>query len=135
MIAAHLPVQRPVDAKLLVVEAVGAMRHWPRARFVELLRSDDLVVANDAATLPASLQGVHVPSACPIEVRLAGHRSLASDDVNHFSAIVFGAGDFHVRTENRALPPLLRVGDRMELGPLSATIEAILEPPRLVKIT
>ena len=48
-----------------------------RPAFVDCLRPGDLVVANDAATLPASLHGTHVPTGEPIEVRLAGRRTLA----------------------------------------------------------
>ena len=66
MIAAAQPAQRPRDARLLVVDARGALVHAARASLVEYLRQGDLVVANDAATLPASLHGVHVPSGAPI---------------------------------------------------------------------
>ena len=95
MIAASQPVQRRPDAKLLVVDARGCIRHTSRSAFTEFLHPRDLVIANDAATLPASLHGVHLPTASPIEVRLAGRRSLDADDVREFSAIVFGPGDFH----------------------------------------
>ena len=40
----------------------GAMTHHARADFPTLVRGGDLVVANDAATLPASLSGIHVPT-------------------------------------------------------------------------
>ena len=92
MIAATLPIQRPPGAKLLVVNERGELQHVPRRRFVDLLRPGDLVVANDAATLPASLVGVHQPSGGAVEVRLGGRRSLAPDAVRRFSAVVFGAG-------------------------------------------
>src|SRR6188472_723839 len=101
MIAATAPVQRPPDAKLLVVDAQGHVRHGWRRDFVALLRRGDLVIANDAATLPASLTGSHVPTGDRIEVRLAGRRSLSANDVELFSAVVFGDGDFHTPTENR----------------------------------
>ena len=55
MLAAQLPVQRPPDAKLLVVDAQRNLIHVPRSAFVDFLHADDLVIANDAATLPASL--------------------------------------------------------------------------------
>ena len=61
-----------------------------------------------------------------IEVRLAGRRSLAADGIRHSTAVVFGAGDFRMRTEDRPLPPELAVGDRLALGPLRATVEEIL---------
>jgi S-adenosylmethionine:tRNA ribosyltransferase-isomerase len=134
MIAASHPVQRPPEAKLLLVTADGMMRHAPRAALVEFLRPGDLLVANDAATLPASLAGTHVASGGCIEVRLACRRSLAPDAVTHFSAIVFGAGDFHGRTEDRPPPPRLAAGDRLALGPLMATVERLLEHPRLVSL-
>jgi S-adenosylmethionine:tRNA ribosyltransferase-isomerase len=134
MIAADRPVQRPPQAKLLVIDARGEVTRAPRAAFVEFLRPGDLVIANDAATLPASLHGEHVPSGGPIEVRLAGRRSLAPDDVGRFSAIVFGEGDYRTRTEDRPPPPPLAPGDRLALGLLSAAVERLLGHPRLVSL-
>jgi S-adenosylmethionine:tRNA ribosyltransferase-isomerase len=134
MIAAHLPIQRPPEAKLLVVDARGEIRHAPRVRFVDCLRRGDLVIANDAATLPASLQGVHRPSGGAVEVRLAGRRWLAADAIRDFSAVVFGAGDFHTRTEDRPPPPPLQPGDELALGPLRATVEKQLGHPRLIEL-
>jgi len=133
MIAASRPVQRPRDAKLLVVLADGRISHAPRSRLVEYLWPGDLVIANDAATLPASLHGVHAPSGAAIEVRLAGRRPSAASGTA-FVAIVFGAGDFRTRTEDRPAPPALAPGDRLALGPLAATVEALLDHPRLVSL-
>jgi S-adenosylmethionine:tRNA ribosyltransferase-isomerase len=134
MMAAHSPVQRPWDARLLVVTAAGTMTHAPRSLLIDYLRPGDLVIANDAATLPASLLGRHVPTGAAIEVRLAGRSSLAPHEVHVFSAVAFGAGDFRTRTEDRLPPPLLRPGDRLRLGPLSATVEALLDHPRLLRL-
>ena len=134
MMAADRPIQRPRDARLLVVDAQGCITHAPRSRVVDFLRPGDLVIANDAATLPASLQGVHAPSAAEIEVRLVWRASLDAADVHTFSAVVFGAGDFRTRTEDRPLPPFLAPGDRLLLGPLSATIDAVLDHPRMVSL-
>jgi len=134
MKAAELAIQRPRDAKLLVVDAGGALHHAPRARLADFLRAGDLLVANDAATLPASLAGVHQRSGAGIEVRLAGRRSLAVDDVREFTAIVFGAGDHRTRTEDRAAPPDLRAGDGLALGPLRATVLRTLDHPRLIAL-
>lgn len=134
MIAADRAVQRPGNAKLLVVDAQGHVLHVPRSAFVDRLERGDVVVANDAATLPASLHGLHLASGAAIEVRLAGRSSLAPNDVAHFSAIVFGAGDFHMYTEDRPPPPLLVSGDRLLLGPLSATVERVLGHPRLIAL-
>jgi S-adenosylmethionine:tRNA ribosyltransferase-isomerase len=134
MLAAQLPVQRPVDAKLLVVDEQRNLIHVPRTAFVDFLYANDLVIANDAATLPASLFGVHQPTGKPIEVRLAGRPSLDPKDIKRFSAVVFGEGDFHMRTEDRPLPPPLHPGDTLVLGPLHATIEKLLGHPRLVSL-
>jgi len=134
MIAADRAVQRPSDARLLVVNAHGQISDVPRSRFVELLRPTDLVIANDAATLPASLHGVHLRSGEEIEVRLAGQPSLALEMWRPaFRAVVFGAGDFHTRTEDRPLAPSLAPGDRLSLGgALSATVEGLFDHPRLI---
>jgi S-adenosylmethionine:tRNA ribosyltransferase-isomerase len=131
VIAASDPVQRPQDAKLLVVDARGRVTHARRGDFVDMLRRGDLVIANDAATLPASLTGCHLPTGDAIEVRLAGWRSASVEDVESFSAIVFGAGDFHTPTEHRPAPPRLSPGDRLTLGPLHATVTRMLGHPRL----
>jgi S-adenosylmethionine:tRNA ribosyltransferase-isomerase len=132
--AATRPVQRPPDAKLLVVHASGRIEHAPRSTWIDALRAGDLVVANDAATLPASLRGLHLPTGASIEVRLAGRRSLARADVHAFQAIVFGDGDFRTRTEDRPAPPVLAAGDRLGLGPLRAVVSEILGHPRLASL-
>jgi S-adenosylmethionine:tRNA ribosyltransferase-isomerase len=134
MIAAITPTQRPPDARLLVVDADGGLHHRARSQLATQLRSGDLLVANDAATLPASLAGVHAASGAVIEVRLAGRRSLAVDDVRNFTAVVFGAGDYRTRTEDRAAPPTLHRGDRLVLGPLRAVVVRTLGHPRLVAL-
>lgn len=134
MIAAPLPIQRPANAKLLVVDSHGHIAHWARSRFVELFRCGDLVVGNDAATLPASLPGEHLRTGQSVEVRLAARRSLAVENIRSWTAVVFGVGDFLVRTEDRPLPPTMKARDQLQLGPLRATIEAILGHPRLVRL-
>jgi S-adenosylmethionine:tRNA ribosyltransferase-isomerase len=93
-----------------------------------------LVIAADAATLPASLHGSCVASGAAIEVRLAGWPSGILGDPRRFHAIVFGAGDYRQRTEDRPPPPVLQPGDRLALGPLSARIEAPLGHPRFVTL-
>jgi S-adenosylmethionine:tRNA ribosyltransferase-isomerase len=121
------------DAKLLVVDTLGRVRHTRRSRLLDFVRPGDLVIANDAATLPASLHGVHETTGEPIEVRLAGRHSLSPDIVD-FSAVIFGRGDFHTLTERRPLPPALAIGDHLVLGPLTATVTALFGHPRLVAI-
>jgi S-adenosylmethionine:tRNA ribosyltransferase-isomerase len=131
MMAATVADQRPAAAKLLVADRDGRLTHWRRGDFVQLFREGDLVIANDAATLPASLHGRHVRSGREIEVRLAGRDSL--DQVKRFSAVLFGAGDYRTRTEDRPVPPPVQAGDRLILGPLQATV-LTLHHPRLVTL-
>src|SRR5439155_20071143 len=92
----------------------------------------DLVVANDAATLPASLQGRNVASGSAVEVRLAGRKSLESEDIQNVTAVIFGAGDYRTRTEARPPPPPVDPGDRLILGPLTGKVIRTLGHPRLV---
>jgi S-adenosylmethionine:tRNA ribosyltransferase-isomerase len=134
VIAASEPVQRPADAKLLLIRGGTSIEHWPRSALVDLLRPGDLVIANDAATLPASLSGTHLPSRGSIEVRLAGRRSLDPAQVTSFLAVIFGTGDFHARTEDRPPPPELVPGDRLQLGPLGAIVVSLEGHPRLAQI-
>jgi S-adenosylmethionine:tRNA ribosyltransferase-isomerase len=134
MIAAHQPIQRPPQARLLVVDACRHITQTARRELLASLRPGDLVVANDAATLPASLTGRHLPSGQFVEVRLAARRSLALEDVKDFWAVVFGAGDFHTPTERRPSPPQMSPGDRLALGSLSATIVRLLGHPRLIAL-
>jgi len=134
MIIATEPVQRAADARLLIVDHNRRIHHVRRTSFIDYLGAGDLVIANDAATLPASLQGIHVRSGESIEVRLAGRPSLQPEDMNYFTAVVFGAGDFHTRTEDRLPPPILVAGDELLLGPLQAWVDQVLGHARLVLI-
>jgi len=137
MRAASAPNQRPPDARLLVADANdarGRLCHAARSDLPRLLRPGDLLVANDAATLPASLHGHDLRTGAEIEVRLAGWRSLDFASVREFDAVVFGAGDYHTRTEDRPLPPPLRAGDVLVLGPLRAEVLGVLGHPRLIAL-
>jgi S-adenosylmethionine:tRNA ribosyltransferase-isomerase len=130
MIAADAPDRR--STKLLKIAADGSMRHLPRTELARLFRPGDLIVANDAATLPASLRGTHDASGEPIEVRLAAWLSVR--DPSRFVAIAFGAGDHRTRTEDRPPPPSLSPGDRLSLGPLVVVVERRLGHPRLLTL-
>jgi S-adenosylmethionine:tRNA ribosyltransferase-isomerase len=134
MKAATNPRQGARGAKLLVIDETGLVAHHDAADLPTLLHRGDLAVANDAATLPASLHGTHLPTGLPIEIRLAGRRSLASHDVGRFTAVVFGAGDYRTPTEHRPEPPHLHPGDDLALGPLRATVIELLGHRRLVEL-
>ena len=134
MKAATRAVQRPADARLVAAHTDGTLRELPRAQLAMLFAPGDVLVANDAATLPASLTGIHRPSGLPLEVRLAARRSLEPGDVRAFTAVAFGAGDHRTRTEDRVPPPRLAAGDGLALGPLRARIRRMLGHPRLVEL-
>jgi S-adenosylmethionine:tRNA ribosyltransferase-isomerase len=71
------------------------------------LRPGDLLVVNDAATLPASLQG-HDAGGNRLEVRLNGQ---VDDRV--WRTITFGTGDWRTPTEDRPSPPRLSEGEEV----------------------
>lgn len=82
-----------------------------------LLRAGDLLVVNDAATLPASLPA-KTSTGADIELRLLG-----PEELGQFAGVVFGAGDYRMRTEDRPAPPPLRQGEVLQVGPqLTATV-------------
>ena len=134
MIAANAPRGRGEAPRLLVVNADGVIRHATRDALVELAHPGDVVVANDAFTAPASLRAVHERSATSFELRLAGLRSHDLRDLTRCIAVTFGAGDHRMRTEDRGPPPTFASGDRIRVGPLRATIEGVLDHPRLIDI-
>jgi S-adenosylmethionine:tRNA ribosyltransferase-isomerase len=108
--ARDLPEQRD-GARLLVIDpASGRFAERRAAELPQLLRHGDLVVVNDAATLPASLAG-RDPRAEPIELRLIARRGAAE-----FQAVLFGPGDWRQRTEDRPAPGRVRPGDRLQFG-------------------
>jgi S-adenosylmethionine:tRNA-ribosyltransferase-isomerase (queuine synthetase) len=114
MIAAQRPDRR--SAKLLTIDADGRMQHLPRVALASLFSAGDLVIANDAATLPASLMGTHCPSGQPIEVRFAAWVSVY--DPTRFAAIAFGAGTTVVRALESAANAdrSVRAGDGVASG-------------------
>jgi S-adenosylmethionine:tRNA ribosyltransferase-isomerase len=118
------------EARLLVLEArSGRLHDRVVGDLPELLAPGDLLVLNDAATLPASLQG-RTAKGGEIELRLAGPPT-----AGRWPAVLFGAGDWRTRTEDRAPPPRVAPGERLRLGELTAEIVSVaLLSPRLVEV-
>lgn len=125
---------RADDTRLLILPASGEPIDGRRASLADFLRPGDLVVANDAMTVPASLHGIHDATGAPIELRLAGLIDPDGGDLRRSIAVVFGAGDFRTRTEDRPLPPTLASCDRLIFGALRATVGRPLGHPRLVAV-
>jgi S-adenosylmethionine:tRNA ribosyltransferase-isomerase len=100
---ARAPRSDKLQERLLVVRPDSLhdslIQHLP-----EHLQAGDLLVVNDAATLPASLHGQD-RHAHPIELRL-----VAQVDEQVWQAVTFGAGDWHTPTEARPVPPQLPPG-------------------------
>lgn len=121
----------PGEVRILVVDAAsGAMCVASSAELAALFEPGDLLVVNDAATLPASLSG-RTARGEEIEVRLA-----AQTDERRWTAALFGSGSHRMRTEDRPAPPAVVEGDRLSFdGGLVAVIEGFRpETPRLVEI-
>jgi S-adenosylmethionine:tRNA ribosyltransferase-isomerase len=119
MTGATWPRHAPLEERLLVVDVEqSAVRDARVGALPDYLRAGDLAVVNDAATLPASLS-------CQergIEVRLA---QPFVGDPRRWHAVVFGAGDWRTRTEDRAQAPRLDAGDEVQFGGLSAIVESV----------
>ena len=125
------PSSAPHDAKLLAIDCRvddGRVTHArvELRRFAARRRSRDRERRRDTAGQPRRSP---LPTGGDVEVRLAvATVRLSPDDVENFTAVVFGAGDFHTRTEDRPAPPPLAPGDGLALGPLRATIDRCARP-------
>jgi S-adenosylmethionine:tRNA ribosyltransferase-isomerase len=86
------------------------------AALPQLLAPGDLVVVNDAATLPASLPGTTADGSV-LELRLSG-----PVEAGRLSGVVLGPGDHRTRTEDRARPPRIERGDRLTVAGMAATV-------------
>jgi len=129
--AATRPPASPSALRLLWVDPAGAQASdHAVGSLAHALRPGDLLVLNDAATLPASLAG-RTASGEAIEVRLAGEREDGT-----FAAVLFGAGDWRERTEDRPAPPVLPPGETVSFaGDLGAVVLEVAEAsPRLVTL-
>jgi len=124
------------SARLLRVDPQGEALGDGRVRDLpEILRPGDLLVVNDAGTLPASLCGESRSG--PVEVRLAGPPADGPAHRGRWTAVLFGAGSWKERTEDRPAPPRLDPGDRVFFGggALSADVIALsVVSPRLVEL-
>ena len=95
----------------------------------DFLQAGDLLVVNDAATLPSS----HIAETLKgeiFELRLA---SAVSE--NTWKAIAMGSGNWHNTTESRGLPPEFKIGDIILIaGKLNAKIREISFANRFLTI-
>lgn len=132
MTPASWPREEPLEERLLLIDPrTGVLADRRIDDLPLLLAPGDLLVVNDAATLPASLHG-HSAAGAPIELRLAG----PADERDEWAAVVFGDGDHRTPTEHRPAPPPLAPGDAIDLGEdLRASVASVAPlSPRLVRI-
>jgi len=127
---ARWPRERPEQGRLLhLAPTSGRISDRRVGDLPSLLRTGDVLVVNDAATLPASLHG-HTGAGASIELRL-----VSCEEDGTWTAVLFGQGDWRMRTEERPPPPAVPVGMRLQLGSLGARVVEVLPPsPRLLRI-
>jgi S-adenosylmethionine:tRNA ribosyltransferase-isomerase len=114
------------DVRLLAVDTLhGRLLDRAAGDLPELLLPGDLLVLNDAATLPASLPG-RAPFGAAIEIRLAGP---PAQDGAPWPAVLFGAGDWRTRTEDRPPPEPLAPGQVIRLGPCGGPAGGLFARP------
>lgn len=106
MKAASSPRTDKRKVRLLVVSD-GDLRDSSIELLPDNLKPGDLLVVNDAATLPASLYGRDVRDN-GLEVRLS-----AQLGESVWQAVVFGAGDWRTPTEDRPSPPVFKPGEEV----------------------
>jgi S-adenosylmethionine:tRNA ribosyltransferase-isomerase len=126
MTPASAPRPRGAHRLLVLSRDSGQVADHQLAELPSLLRPGDLLVVNDAATLPASLPA-RAPSGAPAEVRLVR----ALDDGVRWRAVLFDGGNWRTPTEHRSAPERLETGARLEIAGLAATVTAIGASPRL----
>lgn len=127
MIAASDPRRSPRVSRLLHVEPRRGRFSDRCARQLDaLFRPGDVLVVNDAATLPASLllRG-------GMELRL-----LSGGEGPRWRAVLFGAGDWRTDTDQRPAPPAVSAGDVLWLlDGTPITVEGVSPlSPRLLSI-
>jgi S-adenosylmethionine:tRNA ribosyltransferase-isomerase len=119
------------ELRVLVVDAVSkAFEVIANDALATLFAPGDLLVVNDAATLPASFHG-HTEEGEELELRL-----VAQTGDRRWTAALFGGGDWRTRTEDRPAPPAIALGDRLHLreGLVAVARGFFPESARLVEI-
>ena len=76
-----------------------------------LAEPGEVWIVNDAATFPASLAGV-TEAGEPLELRLLPYRG-----AGRWAGVLFGQGNWRMRTEDRPPPPELPAGEILRFGP------------------
>jgi len=144
MIAARTPRTSALSDRLLVLNSKNSLHSTGATQAIHIedsyigdfhthLRLHDLLVVNDSATLPASLQTT-LPSGGQAEVRL-----VSSEEDGSYLALLFGEGNWKTTTEVRPLPEIVSIGTILPITDrLTARIEAYerrCKSGRLIRIS
>lgn len=107
---ARTPRNNHFSARMLIIGRERMMDSFID-RLPDHLQAGDLLIVNDAATLPASLHGQD-RDGHPVEIRLAGQV-----DRRVWQAVAFGEGDWRSPTEDRPSPPHFAKDDEIFITP------------------
>jgi S-adenosylmethionine:tRNA ribosyltransferase-isomerase len=108
--AGHEPRKGGDAQRLLAIDPDGdVLFERTIAELPTLLHPGDVLVLNDAATIPASLR-VRTATGRVHELRLAG-----PPRAGRWPAVLFGEGDWRIDTDRRPAPEAVRPGDRLVL--------------------
>lgn len=120
--------------RALVIDARGTATPMNAFDLASAFAPGDLLVLNDAATMPASL-AAHGPRGERIELRLAAN----GGDARKWTVALLGAGDYRLPTEHRPPPPPVRAGDRLIVDGKDGLVAIVAHvhalSPRLVDVT
>jgi S-adenosylmethionine:tRNA ribosyltransferase-isomerase len=119
-----------IDMRLLLVDSArGWVGEAEPKQLSSLLSPRDLVVVNDAATLPAALT-VSTEAGELLEIRLLDAPYRAET-----RAVLFGPGSYLTPTEHRAPPPVLRVGAVLHVASSRLVVSSVSSiSPRLLTL-
>jgi S-adenosylmethionine:tRNA ribosyltransferase-isomerase len=114
---------------MLLIDPQAGWADAEASMLANLLRPGDVLTVNDAATIPASLMA-RSEAGEAIEIRLVDAPYTPTT-----RAVLFGAGDYHIKTEERPPPPILEVGSRLRVGVFELFVVARSPlSPRLIEL-
>lgn len=126
--------RRYAQTRLLLFGPQGQLEHTRLQGLAHVLQPGDLLVLNRSATLPGSFRGQIARNGAPLELRLAAFQGPSAQDLRHWQAVSFGAGDWRQPTEARGRAPAIDAGDRLILADNLAAEVLAVEHERLLQI-
>ncbi|MHA1990624.1 MAG: S-adenosylmethionine:tRNA ribosyltransferase-isomerase [Candidatus Hodarchaeales archaeon] len=110
-IATSSRLRKSLETKLMVIDENSNVIHDNLEALIDYINAGDVIVVNNASTLPSSFSGFHIKSHELIEIRLVQSLNDQINDVSKWKVTIFGEGDWRIATEKRKKPPKLEVGD------------------------